>query len=689
MNNNKLSHALYILSLALLTVLTTSISFMSINLDNVDFFTTFLYGYKVPCFIIFCSLFLFVILYSLTLLFYKYKFDRNKFFPYIILFLIFILQSIFIIKMKASLRYDTLKVFDEAISLLDGGTISPTYSSGYFAKYPINIPMCITTCLLLKLPKLFSLDCNYYMLFVQLINAFMIDIALFFSFQFIKQVKNQKIGILFLIICFFNPLTYLIAPFYYTHTFSMAFSTGAIYFFVCCIQESNNGKKRLLYAFLTGLLIVVGFKIRATVSIIPIAILIYLLLNLKRLSKKSIYPFMSFMIAIFLGFTGYHLIEKQYVNFDYSDSGYPATHWIMLGLQGTGGYNAADDAYTECFVTKSEKTKATEEVIAQRINNLGINGLIKLWKKKLAITWSDGTDDFIDNISMTTNYGIKNDLISGSNNDILVTYCYVYHFMIFLLLIISIISLLYKKPNNFLYIVALNLLGGIIFHLFWEAGEVYSISFSCSILVLAADGFHICFQHFNSIKKPKIRALILASSTAMATFCIIYVGSKLTTIPYTHYEYAMKQDLAEPDTNQPLLENTVLCQTFTTQRAFNTIGIKVRNTLGNDNCSAYKFELLNSNNDILYESDIIGSWAFDKDYYLIEFNTITPTENKEYTIKILPNIVSDVHFLTFQSYNTGNFDIYPNGCLFENDKATTGDLTFIVYNKIDQPFFNN
>lgn len=591
--------------------------------------------------------------------------------------------------MKVSLRYDTLKVFDEAISLLDGGTISPEYSSGYFAKYPNNIPMCIVTCLLLKIPKLFGLSRNSYMLFVDLINVLMIDISFLFSYKLICKAKNQNIGIIFLLICLFNPLTYLIAPFYYTHTFSMAFSTGAIYFFVCCIQKDISTKKRFLYSFLTGLFIIIGFKIRATVIIIPIALLIYLFLTIKTLSKKSIYSLAAFFLAILLGFISYHLIEKNYVKFDYSETAYPATHWIMLGMQGTGGYNAADDAYTECFSTKTEKTKATESVILQRINAMGLNGLIKLWKDKLEVTWSDGTDDFIDNISMTANYSIKNDFISGSRNDILVTYCHIYHFMIILLMLISVVLSLIKKPDNILYIVCLNVLGGIIFHLTWEAGEVYNISFSCSILVLAADGFNICSNYLNSIKKTKIKPIFFASNTLLAVLCMAYVGSKLTTIPYTHYEYAMKQDLAEPDTNLPLLEDTTLCQTFTTQRAFNTVGIKIRNSLGSENCSLYKFELLNSNNEILFKSDILGAWAFDKDYYTIELDTITPNGNEEFKIKILPSIVSDVHSLTFQSYCTGNFDIYQNGSLYKNDKITDSDLTFIIYNKIDKTFISN
>jgi len=488
MNYAKLSQFLYFISIGILALLTTFILVFSLNLNNACFFSTFLFGYKVPFFIIICASFLFLALYFILYFIQKTKLDTKKAFPYFILAVISLLQIIFVLKLKASLRYDTLKIFDQAISLANGNLLSQEYSSGYFAKYPNNIPLCVITCLLLKIPNFFKISQNYFMLYVQLINVFMIDLSFFFSYRFICKVRKNDLGIIFLLLCMFNPLTYLLSPFYYTHTFSMAFSTGALYFFVCCIQ-STSMKTRCIYGFLTGLLISIGFKIRATVIIIPIALLIYLILNAKKITKRALCSLGAFIIAVLIGFTSYYSIENNYVKFNYNETGYPAAHWIMLGLQGTGGYNTADDEFTQHFKTKQERSKAAESVIKQRVKKMGSHGLCKLWKKKLKITWSDGTDDFIDNISMTKFYGIKNDFISGSNNDLLVTYCHIYHFMLLFFLFVSICSAFFRKPDNLLYLVMLNLLGGIIFHLIWEAGEVYNISFSCSILLLSAEGF--------------------------------------------------------------------------------------------------------------------------------------------------------------------------------------------------------
>ncbi|KAB1434339.1 hypothetical protein F7O84_17785 [Candidatus Galacturonibacter soehngenii] len=682
----RINHLLYCLFLAMLSFFISCILLMALNLNNTEFFSTFLFGYKVPAFIIICASFIFLLLNLIYRLLCRYELSKNIYLPYILLLAIFIFQAIFILKMKVSLRYDTLKVFDQAIALLNGQSLSPDYSLGYFAKYPNNIPICITTALILKLPKLLGLPTNFFMLYVQLVNALMMCISYYFSYRLLCRVKNPKVGVMFLLLVLFHPLTYLIAPFYYTHTISMPFSSGAIYFFICCIQEKESVKKRLIYSFLTGFIIIIGFKIRATVMIVAIAMFIYLLLNLKMLTRKSLVTVIAFICSVIIGFSSYSIIEKQYVHFNYKDTGYPITHWIMLGLQGTGGYNAADDNFTESFTTKDLRVKATEAVIVQRVKTLRVPGLLRLWRDKLEITWSDSTDDFIDNLSMTQNYSSINDYISGSNNDILVSFCHIYYFVILGFMFISILYALFQQPKNLLFPVMLNFLGGILFHILWEAGEVYSISFTCSMLILAADGFHICFDKINTIRKQKIYIAFGAISTCLTLFSLIYIGNKMIHVPYTHYNYAAKQDLAEPDNPFPLLSDT-LCQTFTTNRTFNTIGVKVRNTLGNENCSSYKFRLLNDNDKILYETSILGRLAFDKDYYRIEVGTIIPNKTEEFKIQIIPDLVSDVHCLTFQSYETGNYDIYPNGVLYKNDSPTLGDLTFIVFHKNESTFW--
>ena len=63
----------------------------------------------------------------------------------------FAVQVLFVLTVRSSLRQDHLKIFDAAVALVEqGGTIGQTHFKSYFMKYPNNIPMCLFTCVWLK-----------------------------------------------------------------------------------------------------------------------------------------------------------------------------------------------------------------------------------------------------------------------------------------------------------------------------------------------------------------------------------------------------------------------------------------------------------------------------------------------------------------------------------------------------------
>lgn len=709
-SKNYIANILYAVSLIIFLILMSYIAIKAFNINEAYTAKSILNGLELLIFMLLGIIFIVIAIYAI------YSFSTNlinkKYLPYLLLLALFLLQSAFVIIQRANLRYDTLKIFDEALAILEGNDLSPSYSNGYFSKYPNNIPLCIITFLLLKPAYAIGIDKSLFMLYLQIINVIMIDIAFIFTYKTIIKIKSYDAGILFLLICLFNPLTYLLSPFYYTHTFSMAFSTGCIYFFLCTIQ--TKGKLKYVYSFLSAILVAVGFKIRATVFIVFIAIMIFLMLNyrlvINAFKKQFKTYFITVMVFIFSAFASvslYYGIEGNHVHFDYKESGYPASHWIMLGLSEGGGYNYNDDIKTFELPTKAARNSFAKSEIKNRISTLGIKGLYKHAKFKLELTFSDGTDDFIDNISSTYSYSKKNDLISGQKNDLLVIICHIYNAFIMLFIVISIIWQLYLLiKERFLsdkispiYIIMLNLLGGIIFHIIWEAGQVYNISFTCSISALAAYGLFILFNIKKSLDKtmplkfPKYKQLMLC----MLTFCITVFAAvsagfnyRLKNTHITHYSLAVLQDLSElNELDKPLL-NGSYSQTFKSRRPFNTIGIKVKNALGSENCSLYKIILTDSSENMLFSYDLPGAYTFDNDFILIEFPTVTPyIENAQYTLTIIPEIVSETHSLTFCAYNSGNYDMYPQGSLYiDNHEKPMADLTFKLYEKRDSAYWD-
>ncbi len=739
---------LYLLSLCIFIVPVFYIAFKAFNLEEANVLSTIIVGKKVYIYMILGIVAIVGFLYNVYTLVLgnKKELTENvggigkkenniiRFLPYIILIIICGLQIAFVICQKAHLRYDTLKIFDQAVWIAEGNELSPEYSNGYFAIYPNNIPLCIITAWLLKIPMFIGMDKSLLMLYVQIINCIMISLAYFFTYKTLEYIRKTS-GILFLLICLFNPMTYVLAPFYYTHTFSMFFSCGAIYLFALIFDKYKEGRafelnkkkdvKVLIYAVLMGILLVLGVKVRATVGIVGIALFIYLILQIKCIINNSVKlknffkilcGFLAGCIASFAIFTA---IQSIYVKYDYKETGYPSTNWIMLGLSSTAGYNAADDEAIKNLSTKEERNAYAVSQIKSRINTIGVSGLLTHGKYKLRLTWSDGVDDFIDNISATSIGSTKDDLISGQKNDMLVAYSHIYCATLFLSIFVAVMGSIIstfmffikkrKSENIFCissdgkigleYIFILNLLGGIMFHLVWEAGQVYSISFMCSTMALATLGIMEIANCLNKLtnsntvfsnakKNGKIvNAIAMAVCILLGCGLMLFTHNRLGKTVSMHYSLAVKQDLSElSELDTPLLTDTYT-QTFTVQKPFNTFGVKVFNALGADNCSLYKISIKNADGTVITTQDILGANAFNNDFYTIEFPTIIPNGKTEYMVTITPEIVSDVHSLIFGAYNTNNYDIYENGCLYVNDSATLSDLAFKVMYKYEGAYW--
>lgn len=63
-----------------------------------------------------------------------------------------------------------------------------------------------------------------------------------------------------------------------------------------------------------------------------------------------------------------------------------------MGLEGLGNYNSEDVAYTMSFPAYDEKKEAIVVCISERIEKLGVNGILKqFYKKSVNYGWNYGT----------------------------------------------------------------------------------------------------------------------------------------------------------------------------------------------------------------------------------------------------------------------------------------------------------
>lgn len=451
----------------------------------------------------------------------------------VFLVLIPMLQLFYLLHEPCLLRYDALKVYDEALSMLSDGTISNQVFGGYFARYTNNYGITIFAYLILKAASAFHIlaaDHHNGLLILQLVNLIFTDLAFFLGWLMIRRsCKASGAGLLYLLFILLCPLTYVWLPFFYTNSISMVFAIGTIYtFYEIFVKKSRNP----LLSVGSGFLIVIGFSIRATQVIVCIAVLLYLLLASGakspkkhaarqakhfvmrqtppatirrgndtpsgRLQGKRRQAYLScalILLGMCIALGGCKLLAGKYTTKD-TDAQFPAIHWIAMGLNPISGgtFDTMDEVYTMQYATAAEKKEADILLLKERLHSQSVSGVFRLYFNKLKLTFSDGTGAYPTELSISDRYDDWYQNVYGNNRFYLQYYCQITYLLALCFCIYGAWSILQKKEcfGSPAYCIYIALLGAFLFHMIWEAGTIYSIGFT--FLVYTGFGFAMAFR---------------------------------------------------------------------------------------------------------------------------------------------------------------------------------------------------
>lgn len=624
-----------------------------------------------------------------------------------VLFLILAIgQLLFLALIQPKLRYDPLKIFDMAIEMLRTHTISGTYETGYFARYTNNYPLTILTYWFFRLLQTVGLPQGYFMTAVQLVNVLCILISILLGYLIFKELRGRTEAVFFLAICVLCPLSYVWAGYFYTANCSMPFLMGILYLGLR-IRKAEASPLRLIVLFaLLGLLTVFGFKLRATAAIALIALLIDAALQLWRRRKEGFLallgkqlrtfalPCLAFLLTASLTFGFFSAAVRTYVNFDYKNTGFPAIHWIMMSARWDGAFDQNDENYTVSFETKEEKKAADLAVLKERIREAGPVGLVTLAGRKLLNTWVDGTDTFQAENSYAQ-YGKLYDYLLGKKSGFFVLYAQAFRALQMLLIGISaFLSLRQLKKKAVLppcFLLQLTLLGAMSFHLIWETNPLYSIGFTYLGLLLLAEGI----VRLEPSKAPFRLALHLrllpAAATLLLAILLVAAKKQLVDTPIEAEDYLVDQyQYAGGYDGYVTSYDQSYRQTFTADKPFNRISIRVINPVGDYNQSAFCVRLTDDSGQVVYENDRFLSGLVTRSMqYEFILDEIVPKGETTYTLEIWPGYIEDENSLEFLSYTTGNCDLYPEGQLtIGGETIENGDLAFAVYEYYVTTYFS-
>jgi hypothetical protein len=360
--------------------------------------------------------------------------------------------------------------------------------SYYFQDYPNNLPI---TLLISGIYQLFDyLDFHHPHRVGLLFNMFMIDLALLFLYLTARKWFGLKHATMILVLCLlFSPfITYV--PIYYTDTISLPMGSGMLYFYTLSLGERS--KNRLIFLFLAALFGVLGVLIKPTVGILFAALLIHLFLTERFASFMKQAVLVAAVLFIGLKIYAAWIDSSGILPLPYNQTGYPYTHWMMMGLKGPYGfYDYHDVNYTESFPTKEKRKEANMEVIRTRLHTYGFMGITKLFTTKNLFTWGDGTYFAPVKLDRGAKYtALHSYLLPMKTNQ---NYVYIYFCQIVNLSLLSLIVLsgwrqLRSRQIGMISVCALSLFGLGLFLLVWEARSRYLINFAPMILLCCLDG---------------------------------------------------------------------------------------------------------------------------------------------------------------------------------------------------------
>lgn len=748
--------------------------------------------------------------------------DRTvKLLSVMLLILIPMLQLFYLLHEPCLLRYDALKVYDEALSMLSDGNISAQVFDGYFARYTNNYGITIFAYLILKVASIFHILADDYhngLLILQIVNLIFTDLAFYLGWLLLRHCAGlfladpgqlsdpidpdldktvfvrttsdksaivgtnlnkpalnsrgaeERAGLLYLLFILLSPLSYVWLPFFYTNSISMVFAMGTIYtFYEIFVKKSRNP----LLSLGSGFLIVIGFSIRATQVIICIAALLYLLLTAgfqspkkhaacraedsatrqsptgsmqrrhdaqaQKQPWKNRHLYLSCVLLLFgmcIALGGCKILSGKYTISD-PDAKFPAVHWIAMGLNTASGgtFDTLDELYTMQYPTAAEKKEADMLLLKERLQELGINGVCRLYFDKLRLTFSDGTSAYPTELSISDRYDDWYQNVYGNNRFYLQYYCQLTYLLALCFCVCGAWTMIRKKETfgSPAYCIYIALLGAFLFHMIWEAGTIYSIGFT--FLVYAGFGFAMAFrmpaaaQDVCSIptlfsRQTKCTPDTLSPATVPDTLSPTTVPDTLSPatvqdtsadeqvlpaakvhtyaalrilIPsatvlvcicsltwiiydYSHFEQdrrvalSVNQYLFLSDHYEPCESGMKLKQTFEAERDFDEIYLQTGDNFdGND--SVYQISLCDQNGEVI-DSCTLAASDIAYPHSLTGLSLHSRPRNNSYLLTI--EKIAGEDNLTFLYYDTGNYDAYKKGSLAGLPDSKKADLCFIV-----------
>lgn len=258
----------------------------------------------------------------------------------------------------------------------------------YFALFDNNAPLYWLFVGLFTVLKPFGVQ--DFMPAAVVCNCLLINVALLYLYRTARLLWGPKWALAALVAAFCCPALVLYGPIVYTDTLTLPAVTISVYHWLRArgswAEQNKSGARR--HAAAAGAAAAVGTVLKVSVAILFIAYCIDLVLLWQKKQKHSV--FLCFAACFLILLAAGNWASRAALP-EYQEEGVPFTHWIMMGLQGDGGYWDPDYKATLSYDTYAERAAFHRAEIRARLAAMTPAQLMEHCANKLSYIVSDGT----------------------------------------------------------------------------------------------------------------------------------------------------------------------------------------------------------------------------------------------------------------------------------------------------------
>lgn len=447
------------------------------------------YRWDHPLFLLTILALLFATLY---ILWKKRWFDRAKWLPFAAVGFGGAVSLVIVLLVQGTAICDGQALSDIAVEFMQGNY--RTFEQGeYLYSYAFQIGM---TALLEVIYRIFGVE-NY--LAFQILNVIAIVVFLWMLSSITAELfEDERICRIEAVISMGMLPLFLFSTFVYGDVIGWAFGSGAIF---CMIRFLKNDSWRS--AVSAAFLLSVGMVIKSNISILLVAAVIAVILYVICNHRYRLLVLICLMVVLAKAFTG--AVEEVYVQragLSEYPAGIPKVAWVAMSMQETdeggyacGWYNSYNWViYDQCDYDRKATTSACADNLKQSLGKFAHEQkyALNFFYKKFTSQWNAPTFQSMISNEWSTRHTDKTTplahyFIFKGGRDILYELMNIYHF--FLFFCTSAYFLLnrgkWSLPKAYF---VLNIFGGFLFHMIWEAQSRYILGYFVLMLPLAACG---------------------------------------------------------------------------------------------------------------------------------------------------------------------------------------------------------